>query len=564
MKDDKSRFRKLSVKILNCLLFLIFTLFGCEANAPENNRAESGESAEDAPYEADVIRLEGGDWGYPTPFAHYPRGPGGFKMCLVFDSLLERDEKGLIPWLAESYSTEEDGLAYRFKIRQGVFWQDGTPLTAKDVAFSLEYANRHAAVWSYIFGALESVEAENDHRVAVHLKEPHAAMIDNIGRTRIIPEHIWKTVDRPKEFTAPEAVIGSGPYRLTDYSKEHGAYRFEAFDKFWGPKQRIGSIEFVPVSEPVLAYEKREIDLVAITPDLLPRFEQDPAQKIVQSPAFWGYRLLFNMAEADCLREISVRKAIVYAIDRSELVEKIARGAAVPGSLGILPPDHVMAAEDVKAYEFDPARAGRLLDDAEYRPADGKGGGRLSPDGSPLALELLCGSQEVRMAELIRQRCDDVGISLSIRAVDPKTRDSRVRDGNYQLAILGHGGWGGDPDYLASRFSGSVLDQNAAPSISGLPGFEAPELMALLQRQRKEFDPVERRETFMEIQKSLAELVPELPLFYTIGYSVYRPEKYDGWMFMFDHHNLTHGKLSYLKREGAAAPDYRGAQGKGA
>jgi len=501
-------------------------------------------------YEVDVIRLAGGDWGYPSPFAHYPRGPGGFKMCLIFDSLLERDEKGLIPWLAERYTIEDGGRTYRFFIRPGVHWQDGHPLTPEDVAFALDYANRHAATWSYIFDAIETVSVDDDHAVCVRLKVHRAAMLDHIGRTRIIPKHIWEGIERPKEFTAPEAVIGSGPYRLTHYSKAHGTYRFEAFEDFWGPRQRLRTIEFVPVSEPILAYEKGEIDLTAVTPDVRPRFANNPDHRIVRSPAFWGYRLLLNMDRVPAFREVAVRQALIYAIDRQELVDKIARGAAVPGRPGILPPDHVMAVE-TRTYPFDPAQARERLDQAGYRrPAGAEG--RVTPDGQPLSWELLCSSTEVRLAELIRQRLREIGLPLTIRSVDAKTRDARVRGLDYQMAILGHGGWGGDPDYLVARFTLAATGANAAPSHAGLPGLVAPRLMDLLQRQQTAVDPEERRRLVAALQQEIAEQVPEIPLFCTTGYTIYRPAKYDGWMFMFDHHSLPHSKLSYLERSGPA------------
>jgi peptide/nickel transport system substrate-binding protein len=532
-----------------CLLIFVMLLAACNHPEAEEKQSETGLAAAGA-YEVDVIRLAGGDWGYPSPFAHYPRGPGGFKMCLIFDSLLERDEKGLIPWLAERYAVEDGGRTYRFFIRRGVRWQDGRPLTPEDVAFSLDYANRHAATWSYIFDAIETVTVDADHSVGVRLKAPRAAMLDHIGRTRIIPRHIWEGIERPKEFTAPEAVIGSGPYRLAHYSKAHGTYRFEAFEDFWGPRPRVGAIEFIPVSEPILAYEKGEIDLTAVTPDVQPRFADNPDHRIVRSPAFWGYRLLLNMEQVPAFREVTVRQAFVYAIDRRELVDKIARGAAVPGRPGILPPDHVMAVE-TRTYPFDPAQARKLLDQAGCRIPEGAKT-RVSPDGQSLALELLCSSTEVRLAELIRQRLQDVGLPLSIRSVDSKTRDARVRSRDYQIAILGHGGWGGDPDYLMARFAPVAAGGNAAPSHAGLPGLAAPRLMDLLQRQQTATDPQERRRLVAALQQELAEQVPEIPLFCTTGTTIYRPAKYDGWMFMFDHHSLPHSKLSYLERTGLA------------
>lgn len=534
------------------LVVFLFLLSGCDRNDQDTRQENGAGAATGAVSMVDVIRLEGGDWGYPSPFAHYPRGPGGFKMALIFDSLLERDEKGLIPWLAEKYTIDSDGLTYRFTIRQGVRWQDGEPLTPDDVVFSLGYANRHSATWSYIFEAIDSVEMGADQSVLVRLKKPNAAMLDSIGRTRIIPKHIWEKVERPKDFLAPEAVIGSGPYRLTSYSKEHGTYRFEAFKDFWGPGQRVKTIEFIPVSEPLLAYEKGELDLVGVTPDVLPRFKQDSANSIIQNPAFWGYRFLMNMGREECLQNVDVRRAIAHAIDRGELVDKIARGAALPGSLGILPPDHVMATKDVRLYSFDLQQAKTLLDQAGYDRTNAEGI-RLLPDDQSFTLELLCSGREVRMAELIRRHLGEIGIELKIRSVDGKTRDSRVRANDYQLAIIGHGGWGSDPNYLVAHLAGDVFDQNMSPSQSGMPGFEAPELMDLLGRQALEIDSDRRRLLIGEIQKAAAELVPEIPLFYTAGYSMYRPAKYDGWMYMYDHHSLQHSKLSYLERKGAAA-----------
>ncbi len=544
---------KIPNRIMILLLVIGLGLCACDQRKTEGTAPEVETTGSAARYDADVIRLQGGDWGYPTPFAHYPRGPGGFKMCMIFDSLLERDEKGLIPWLAERYAIEDNGLTYRFTVRDGVHWQDGTLLTAEDVAFSFQYANRHSATWSYIFDAVAGVTVEGGDTVSVRLKKPHAAMLSSLGRTRIIPKHIWEKVERPKEFTTPEAVIGCGPYRLTGYSKEHGTYRFEAFENFWGPGQRVRVIEYIPVSEPILAYENREIDLTAVTPDLLPRFRDDPAHKIVRSPAFWGYRLLMNTDTTACLRDVSVRRALAHAIDRNELVAKIARGAAVPGSPGILPPNHIMADGPVRAYPFDPRQSRRLLEKAGYDRVNADGIRMGADDGTILDLDLLCSSQEVRMAELIRQRLKDVGIRLTVRSVDGKTRDSRVRAFDYQLAVLGHGGWGQDPDYLVAHLCGDVFDQNAAPSYSGLPGLDAPELLDLLKRQQTEIDPARRRDMIGAIRKKAAELLPELPLFYTTGYSIYRPAKYDGWMFMFDHHSLSHSKLSYLQRSGVAA-----------
>ena len=548
-REDRWLVSKIGLFLLGGIMSLVI---GSLALAGSSSEDLAGKNSSHASYEVDRIRLEGADWGYPTPYAHYPRGPGGFKMCLIFDSLLERGDKGLIPWLATDYQVEEGGKSYLFTVRQGVTWHDGHPFTPDDVIFSLTYASRHAMTWSYIFNAIESVERvqadeeEAPWRIRVTVKQPAATMLYNISRTRIIPKHIWEGVENPKQFTEKGATIGTGPYCLDQYSKAHGTYRFTAYKNFWGPRQRVGVVEYVPVSQPILAFDRGEIDLTAVPPDLLKRYQKDPTCQVIQNPAFWGYRLLFNMASdpADedvkkrLLAQKAFRQGIRYALNLEDLVAKIARGAAVPGSAGILPPDHVMANPEVRSYRHDDNKA-----KASFANCSGL-------DFS-LQFELLCSSREVRMAELIREFLDRAGITLQIRSVDPKTRDARVRNQEFEMAIIGHGGWGGDADYLRGRFlsSAASLTASSSPSLSSASGYGNEHLDALLEAQYLAFDPERREGLIHEVQAILAEDLPEIPLYYTAGYVVFRPKKYDGWQYMFDHHSVVHSKLSFLENK---------------
>ncbi|UQT50546.1 ABC transporter substrate-binding protein [Flavonifractor plautii] len=83
----------------------------------------------------------GTDWGVPNPYLHQSRGPGTAKMRLVYGSLLEKDETGDVPWLAERWSM--DGNDYTFTLFADAQFQDGAPLTTADVAFTLDYYQEH-------------------------------------------------------------------------------------------------------------------------------------------------------------------------------------------------------------------------------------------------------------------------------------------------------------------------------------------------------------------------------------------------------------------------------------
>ena len=108
------------IKLIGSFFIVVFivVMFFIVGNSKKSDQ-ENLKPVMSSLFEVDTIRLPGGDWGYPSPFAHYPRGPGGFKMCLIFDSLLERDEKGLIPWLAVNYEILNNGKKCNFSISMG-------------------------------------------------------------------------------------------------------------------------------------------------------------------------------------------------------------------------------------------------------------------------------------------------------------------------------------------------------------------------------------------------------------------------------------------------------------
>ena len=518
-------------KLMNCFIFIIIAVMCVNMSGCIFNKKSEKASADQQPL---VINLEGGDWGYPTPYGHYQRGPGIFKMQLLFDSLLQRGEEGLIPWLAEQWEVSSDGKEYTFTLREDVKWHDGQNLTAEDVKFSFSYFAVHPPVFDKLQegkgNLVAAIEVVDEHTVKIVVETANATVLERLGAMRIIPEHIWAKVDDPKKFNTPEAVIGCGPYVLKAYDREQGAYRFEAFSDYWGPQPRVDVIQFVPVSDGILAFDQGEIDLTSVSPDLLAKYEDKKEFALKRNPAFWGYRLIFNMEKRPEFKEESLRQAIAYAVDQDELVEKVARGAARPASAGYLPVDHIWFNHEAKQYGYYPERAKELLEGKEY------------------AFTLLTGNNnaELRIAELLKISLGTVGLKVQVKSVDMKTRDAAVKNKEYEMVLYGHGGWGNDADLLRSLYAREE-GVGCSPSADGIPGYTNARINELCQRQLREMNPERRKELVMELQAVIAEEIPQLPLYNTTGYIVYRPEKYDGWRYMFDHHEVTHNKLSYLE-----------------
>ncbi|WP_089281672.1 ABC transporter substrate-binding protein [Anaerovirgula multivorans] len=531
-------FKKGSIVLL-ILLMLTSMVVGCSKTATNEDAtvADTLELKETTDAEEPVIiRLTGGDYGYPTPFQHYPRGPGGYKMQLVFDSLLERDENGLIPWMAKEWEISEDGLEYTFTIHEDIQWQDGKPLTMEDIQFSFEYFEKHPPVWNPVTmdgkAFVEKIEIIDKDKIRFTISEKNVTILEKIGDVRMIPKHIWEAIEDPDAFQGEEAVIGCGPYLLTNYNKEHGTYEFTAFENYWGSKPVVEKIQFVPASDEVLAFENNEVDLASIGSDLLARYQGDSRFKIIQNPGFWGYRLLFNMEKKSIFKEKEVRQAIAYGIDQEELVEKVERGAAIVASAGYLPKDHIWYNDGVKKYPFD-------VEAAKERIGDRK-----------ITFQLLTGNSntEVRIAELIKISLKEVGIDVDIKSVDTKTRDHAINTKDYEVALTGHGGWGSDADILRERYA-TTVQAGSSPSSNIIPGYENEEIKALAQQQLGETNVEKRKKIIFQLQEIIAEEVSFLPLYNTTGYTVYQPSKYDDWMYMYDHHTVSHSKLSYLQRK---------------
>lgn len=508
---------------------LLVLLSGCGggSGASDPGLSESSEPV--------VVRLEGGDYGYPQPYSTYSRGPGAYKVNLVFDKLFEKGATDFEPWLVKELEELDGGLRYILHLRENVYWHDGQPFTADDVYFTFMYANQNPPVRTnplyqsqYVIDNLKVIDT---HTLEMKMERPDVNMLENLAGVTVIPKHIWETIENPADFLEPEAVIGTGPFQLTGYNKEQGTYQFQANPEYWYAKVAVDTLEFVPVSDEVLSLETGAIHLSNIPADVLPRFENKEEFSMIENPGVWGYRLRLNMANRTELQDVALRQALAYAIDRQTLVDNIARGAGVPASMGILPPDHRWFNPDVPAYQKDLQKAQELLEAAGF-------------EAGSLEFELLVGENlEVRIGEMIRENLEDIGIAVTIRSVDGKTRDSRLAEGSYEMALVGHGGWGNDPDYLRARLT-PVRDTWT----TGIPGYDNPELLALLAEQATTMDTSQRKQMIMDAQLLIAADVPEIPLYFNTGKAVFNSQVYDGWMHIFDHHNSTHNKLSYLKR----------------
>lgn len=465
-----------------------------------------------------TLRIEGRDWGYPSPYAFYRRGPGYVRMTLLFDSLAWKDENGIIPWLAKEWQSSEDGKTWVVKLVENATWHDGKNLTAEDVKFTFDYMKKYPHTW-FDHSVIKSIEVLGPYEVKFDLIRPYAVFETRIlCRTPIIPEHIWSSVENPYNYVDKGAIIGSGPFILEDYDRTHGSYLYIANRKFFRAEPKIDRLIFVPTTTSCITLLKGGIDMARILNiDSLGMFEGRPEFKILTAPDYWLFRLVINFNEQP-MDNIQFRQALAHAINRPEMVERVAHGGAVVGTYAYFSPASEWHNPEVAEYPYDPDKAKKMLDEMNFKDKDGDGIREL-PSGEKLSMILLSDNRFSRAAEAVKKYLEDVGMEARMDSADVSTHDSRIREmKGFHLALTAHGGVSGDLGNLTG-------------GLPAIKGYEEEEYLKLVKGQPYMINPEERKEALWRIQEIIARDVATIPLYYLKWFHVYRPAVFDGWFY---------------------------------
>jgi peptide/nickel transport system substrate-binding protein len=488
------------------------------------------------PESVERLRLSGGDFGYPTPFA-YVRGTGMILNSFIFDTLLWEDATGdPIPWLAAKWSHSDDGREWRFTIRDGVQWQDGRPLTAEDVKFSFDYVISGPGSTVSRLGSvidLQEVVVEGNE-VVVRLNQPTAVFEEDVGmRLFVIPKHIWSTVTDPAKFRGDGAVVGSGPYKLESVDQAAGTYLYTANDSFFLGTPYVKRLELVPAPDELLGLQRGDLDAAELLEEPAPAaqlraFENNDKYTKLEGGYDFVMALHINLAKGFPWESREYRQAVAYAIDRKDMVDRVLQGRGAPGSMGGLPPDHPYLAPDLPTYDHDVAKAGSLLDGIGMKDTDGDGLREL-PDGGKFTQEIQSNNRfSADAAELIKEYLREVGIDVRIQVLDPAAADQAAGQGHYTMALIGYGGLSGDPDQnLRSKYAANPKSTSFTRAI----GYSNEELTQAANAQIETLDPAVRRPLIHRIQQIAAEDVPVILLYLPKRTSFYRADLFDNWYY---------------------------------
>jgi peptide/nickel transport system substrate-binding protein len=439
-------------------------------------------------------------------------------MSLLFDTLLWRDDNGVIPWLAQEWRASQDGKTWVLKLVKNATWHDGTPLDAEDVKFTFDYMKKYPQPW-FDHSVMKRVEVINPHEVKFELAKPYAVFATRIlSRTPIIPQHIWQGIKNPYKSIEKEALIGSGPFMLGDYDPTQGSYLYVANSKFFRGKPKIARLIFVPTKSPCVTLLKGNIDMARILKiDSLGLFIGKPEFKILTAPDYWLFRLVINF-NTKPMDGLEFRRALAHAINRPEMIERVAHGGAVVGTYGYISPASEWHNPGVADYPYNPAKAREILDNLNFKDSNGDGIREL-PSDEKLSLILLSDKRFARAAEAVKKYLEDVGIEVRINSADVSTHDSRIRKmKGFHLALTAHGGITGDLGNLTG-------------GLPAIKGYKNEEFRMLVKQQPYLTNPVERGQALWKIQELIARDVATISLYYLKWFHVYRPAVFDGWFY---------------------------------
>jgi peptide/nickel transport system substrate-binding protein len=419
---------------------------------------------------------------------------------LIFDDLLTRgDNLDVAPGLAERWANP-DPLTYVFHLHHGVTFHDGRSLTSRDVKWTFDsllqgkVRSTKAAVYRFV----DRIDTPDDFTVTFHMKEPSATLLWNLsdGAIGIVP------YGSGNEMAAHP--IGSGPFMFVTAETDKEVV-IERNNDYWGDKAKLARVRFAVVPDATTrALELRkgsaDAEINELTPDTVAALEHNPSLAVERAPGTVLAYLGFNLRDP-ILKDVRVRQAIAFALDRRPMIEYLWHGEAQPAR-SLLPPQSWAYNGDVPAYDHDPGKARELLDAAGYPTVNGV---RFH-----ITMKTSTDENTRLMVAVIQQQLREVGIALDIRSFEFGTFFADVTYGLFQLYGLRWIGGNEDPDIFEYAFHSAKFPPNGANR-----GFYSnPKIDALIDQARREVDPRVRKPLYAEVQRILAEDVPSINLWY--------------------------------------------------
>ena len=389
---------------------------------------------------------------------------GGRIIAHIYGTLVTYDADGrLVGDVAESYSTSSDGRIYTFRIRKGLCFANGTPLTAEDVRFSFERtlsgATRSPRTWvldrikgagAFMRGASKSIDGLrviDDHTLVIELETPFAPFLGllTMPAAAVVPHDL-------KKF--PNAAFGSGPFRLASY-RANEQIVLERNPLYRGPGPEVDRVTYKIIAEGIARlaeFRRGLIDIMDVPGDYYDSLSADARMKtrIVRTDSFNVYFLGINHTTRFSKAEF--RKALASSLDVDMIVRALFRGRATR-ACGPIPPGIPGFDPEVKPEPYDLPLAKKLLVDSGFNLNE--------------PVRFLCGSDKetVKICKAIKGELEKAGFRIELNSREKGTFKKMLRSGDFDIYY--YSWWADYPDaenFLAPLFLTSADRGGANPT----------------------------------------------------------------------------------------------------
>jgi peptide/nickel transport system substrate-binding protein len=429
----------------------------------------------------------------------------------ITDSLVDYDDHmNLVPRVAASWEQADEGRTLIFRLRPGIRWHDGRPVTAEDVVHSVTLVRDPAVEnrnYPSQFRDLASVDAPDSGTVVARY---HAASPDALEAWRLplVPRHLAEPGAELLTGRFARHPVGCGPFRFVSYLAGQEVV-LEANADYWDGRPRIDRLVFRIFPDERTSYHALlagDLDLLTVTPDLWREALASEARSRLEGFVYYRLQLwlvTWNMDGSNpFFTDPRVRRALALALDRERFIAGVVYGLA-RRAVTSYHPDLPWTDPSLRPLEFDPDQARRLLDEAGWRDRDGDG--VRDREGRPFRFTLTIHTATQRINDLIaswlQQAWAEIGVRAEIEQVEWQQFRARRDAHRFEAAMAGVG-FTPIPDqyelYHSSARSGGM----------NWGGLADPEVDRLLERGRTTLDPVERRQIYHLLQRRLFELQP--------------------------------------------------------
>src|SRR3989440_5441657 len=437
---------------------------------------------------------------------------------LMFNSLVKKNEQfDYVPELASNVQRSDDGLTFTFTLRDGVTFHDGRAFTSADAKYTLDTVlnNSFAKSASFFEGAgatrkgyVKSVEAPDPRTLIVHLSTQWTGLLANLVAIAIIPKDSYES-----QKTHP---LGTGPFKFKTYDQSQQVVELEANPNYWDGAPHIQNLRARVISDSnamQAELQSGRVDIAplptSLSPDAIKSLNGDPNLTVHQSNGSNLSLLTLNTAEAP-LDNVKVRQAIAYAVDRESMIRDLLQGQGKIAH-SILP-EESWAYTKAQTYQFDPAMAKKLLDEAGFRDPDGDGPQmRFS---KPIIFRISGSSASARQfAGVIQNYLKDVGIPVSIETSELNVLFESLRRGQFQMT---YGQWVGgnqDPIFYRDLFASSEIPTETRAS-RNRSRYSNTELDKILEEAVNTYDHAKAQPLYAKAQEIVSRDVPVVPLWY--------------------------------------------------